>query len=227
AVAEAHLAADGIDVTVCEAGYGDIEFSRPVLNYVARTRTNLNSADPANKNLLSADRYLQQRSHVSLHCLPIVLQAQLVGVLYLESHAAVGAFTPQQAAVLDLLAAQAAISLENARLYADLRRSEAFLAEGQSISHTGSWSWDARTRKLIWSDEHYRIFGVDPGGAKAPTVARAFRRVHAEDRAGLRRAVQTSIRNRAAFACDYRLNRSDGVRHLHVVGHPFLDGSGE
>src|SRR5262249_26745381 len=143
AVAEAHLGADGIDVIVCDAGYRDIEFSRPVLNYVIRTRTKLNSADPANKNLLSADTYLQQRRHVALHCLPVVLQAKLVGVLYLESHAAVGAFTPQQAAVLDLLAAQAAISLENARLYADLQRSEAFLAEGQSISHTGSWSWDA------------------------------------------------------------------------------------
>src|SRR5262249_2012457 len=227
AVAEAHLGAEGIEVAVCEAGCGDIEFSRPVLNYVVRTRTRLNSAEPENKNLLSADSYLQQRRHLSLHCLPIVLQAKLVGVLYLESHAAVGAFTPQQAAVLDLLAAQAAISLENARLYADLQRSEAFLAEGQSISHTGSWSWDVHTGKLLWSDEHYRIFGVDPDSGKSPTVARAFRMVHPEDRAALRRAVQVSVRNRAPFTCDYRLDRSDGVRHLHVVGRPFLDSSGD
>src|SRR5262249_33541726 len=131
------------------------------------------------------------------------------------------------AAVLDLLAAQAAISLENARLYADLQRSEAFLAEGQSISHTGSWSWDAHARKLIWSDEHYRIFGLDPDSETAPTVSRAFRMVHPEARAALRRTVQTSIRNRAAFTCDYRLNRPDGVRYLQVVGRPFLDSSGE
>src|SRR5262249_23762689 len=104
---------------------------------------------------------------------------------------------------------------------------EAFLAEGQSISHTGSWSWDAHTRKLIWSAEHHRIFGAAPGNGKAPTVARAFRMVHREDRLALRRTVQTSIRKRAAFACDYRLYRSDGVRHLHVVGRPFLDASGE
>src|SRR5262249_29850507 len=116
AVAEAHLGAHGIDVTVCEAGCRDIEFSHPVLNYVVRTRARFNFTDAGNKSLLSADPYLQQRRDVSLHCLPIVLQAKLIGVLYLESHAAVGAFTPQQAAVLDLLAAQAAISLENARL---------------------------------------------------------------------------------------------------------------
>jgi predicted ATPase/signal transduction histidine kinase len=227
AVAEAHLGADGIDVTVCEAGCREIEFSQPVLNYVVRTRTSLNSAEPANKNLLLADPYLQPTRHVSVHCLPIVLQAKLVGVLYLESHVAVGAFTPQQAAVLDLLAAQAAISLENARLYADLQRSEAFLAEGQSISHTGSWSWDAHTGKLLWSNEHYRIFGMHPDSEKVPTVARAFRMVCPEDRAALRRAVQMSIRDRAAFTCEYRLNRSDGVRYLHVVGRPFFDSSGE
>src|SRR5262249_48270881 len=104
---------------------------------------------------------------------------------------------------------------------------EAFLAEGQSISHTGSWSWDAHTRKLIWSAEHHRIFGAAPGNGKAPTVARAFRMVHREDRHVLRRTVQTSIRNRTAFTFEYRLYRSDGVRHLHVVGRPFLDASGE
>jgi predicted ATPase/signal transduction histidine kinase len=227
AVAEAHLGAHGIDVTVYEAGCRELEFSQPVLNYVVRTRTSLNSAEPANKSLLSADPYLQQRRHISLHCLPIVTQAKLVGVLYLESHAAVGAFTPQRAEVLDLLAAQAAISLENARLYADLQRSEAFLAEGQSICHTGSWSWDARTGKLLWSDEHYRIFGVDPDSGKAPTVAGAFRMVHPEDRTALRSTVQTSIRSHDAFACEFRLIRSDGMRHLNVVGRPSMDNFGK
>jgi C4-dicarboxylate-specific signal transduction histidine kinase len=170
---------------------------------------------------------LQQRRHISLHCLPIVTQAKLVGVLYLENNVAVGAFTPARAAVLDLLAAQAAISLENARLYADLQRSEAFLAEGQSISHTGSWSWDAQTGRLLWSNEHYRIFGIDPGSEKAPTVARVSRMVHPEDRTALRRAVLSSIRNRRAFTSEYRLIRSDGVRHLQVLGRPSMDGFGK
>jgi predicted ATPase/signal transduction histidine kinase len=227
AIAEARLGANGIHVAVYEVAYRDLAFSQSVLNYVVRTRTTFNSAEPTNKSLLSADPYLQQRQHVSLHCLPIVTQAKLVGVLYLESSAAVGAFTPQRAEVLDLLAAQAAISLENARLYADLQRSEAFLAEGQSISHTGSWSWDARTGKLLWSDEHYRIFGVNPDSGKAPTVAGAFRMVHPEDRTALRSRVQSSIRSHNAFACEFRLIRSDGVRHLDIVGRPSMDSFGK
>jgi predicted ATPase/signal transduction histidine kinase len=225
AVAEAHLSTNGIDVTMSDADHRPIEFSQPVLNYVVRTRTSLNSADPVNKGLLATDPYLQQRRQVSLHCLPIVTQAKLVGVLYLENQVSVGTFTPQRAEVLDLLAAQAAISIENARLYADLQRSEAFLAEGQSISHTGSWSWDARSGKLLWSDEHYRIFGMEPCFGKAPSITRAFRMVHPEDRTALRGTVQSSIRNHDIFDCEFRLARLDGVRHLHVVGRPTLDGS--
>jgi predicted ATPase/signal transduction histidine kinase/GAF domain-containing protein len=225
AVAEAHLGANGVDVTVCEAGYCSLEFSHGVLNYVVRTRTILNSTDPRNTSLLSADPYLQKRGQLSLHCMPIVTQAKLIGALYFESKIAVGAFPPRRVAVLDILAAQAAISLENARLYAELQRSEAFLAEGQSISHTGSWSWDAQTGKLLWSDEHYRIFGMDPHNT-TPTVAGALRVIHPDDRKALRRVVVPSIRKRAAFNCEYRLARPDGARHLLVVGHPSLDSFG-
>src|SRR5262249_49063216 len=67
----------------------------------------------------------------------------------------------------------------------------------------------------------------DPDSGKAPTVARAFRMIYPEDRHVLRRTVQTSIRNRTAFTFEYRLNRSDGMRYLQVVGRPFLDSSGE
>lgn len=225
AVAEAHLGEKGIDVTVRETDCRNIEFSRSALNYVVRTGTSLSSADVTSERLLAADSYLQKRRHISLHCLPIITQAKLVGVLYLESQIAVGSFTSQRRAVLDLLAAQAAISLENARLYADLQRNEAFLAEGQAISHTGSWSLDANTGKLIWSLEHYRIFGMDPAAGKIPTVPLVFRMIHPEDRTPLRRAVQSSLRNGTTFACEYRLLRSDGVRYLHVLGRPAKDES--
>jgi predicted ATPase/signal transduction histidine kinase len=226
AVAEARLVAGDVDVIVSEAGHLNTEFSQAAFNYVIRTRTSLNSAQPANKDLLWADSYLEQRRNISIHCLPILTHAKLVGLLYLESPAAVGAFTPQRTAVLDLLAAQAAISLENTRLYAELQHSEALLAEGQSISHTGSWSWDAHTGELFWSDEHYRIFGMDPASGKAPSLLQVLRMVHPEDRAALRRSVRSSIRNRDALSCEYRLICSNEVRQLQIVGRPSIDSFG-
>ena len=62
-------------------------------------------------------------------------------------------------AVLSLLASQAAISLENAYLYADLKRAEEHLAEAQRLSHMGSWVWDLATNKILLSEEHGRMFG--------------------------------------------------------------------
>jgi GAF domain-containing protein len=63
------------------------------------------------------------------------------------------AFTSDRVTVLELLASQAAISLENAGLYSDLQRSEAFLAEGQNISHTGSFGWNVANGEIYWSEE--------------------------------------------------------------------------
>jgi hypothetical protein len=63
--------------------------------------------------------------------------------------------------VLELLASQAAISLENARLYTDLRRSEAYSAEAQRLSRTGSFGWRLSSGEIYWSDETYRLAGFD------------------------------------------------------------------
>jgi len=226
AVAEARLGSQGIEVAVWEAGRHDLEFSQPALNYVVHTRAAFDLSDPADSSLLSTHPFLHKDSQISLRCLPIVAQAKLVGVLYLENHVAIGAFTPHQAAVLDILAAQAAISFENARLYADLRRSEAFLSHGEMLNHSGSWSWDTQTGRILWSHEHYRIFGEDPEGVAEPTILRVIRMVHPEDRAELRRMVRSSIDKRTAFSCEYRVVRADGVRHLRAVGRPETDRFG-
>jgi hypothetical protein len=65
--------------------------------------------------------------------------------------------TSDWAAVKELLASQAAISLENASLYSDLQRSEAFLTEAQRLSHTGSFGWSVASGEIYWSAETYNI----------------------------------------------------------------------
>src|SRR6202012_4701301 len=127
-------------------------------------------------------------------------------------------FTPDRMAVLELLASQAAISLENAVLYGDLqqenanrrraekelRHSETFLAEGQRISHTGSWGWNISTGKLVWSEEHCRIFGWDPKMV-TPTFQLFLDRVHPEDRAMVQKIFDSAIRGRAGFSFEFRI----------------------
>src|SRR6202041_3119990 len=106
------------------------DLPKSVLHYVIRPRERVVLDDASARNLYSEDEYVLQRRPRSVLCLPIVKQTKLVGALYLENNLTPRAFTSDRVEVLELLAAQAAISLENAGLYSDLHRSEAFLAEG-------------------------------------------------------------------------------------------------
>jgi hypothetical protein len=90
-------------------------------------------------------------------------------------------------AVLELLASQAAMALDNASLYSDLRRSEDFLAQGQSISHTGSFGLSTSSGKIYWSDETYKIFEFDR--AVKPTLEWVLQRTHPEERDLLKQAL--------------------------------------
>ncbi len=81
--------------------------------------------DALAQNPFSADEYVYQKHARSVLCLPLLKQSKLIGVLYLENNLASHVFTPERISVLELLASQAAISLENARLYNDLREREA------------------------------------------------------------------------------------------------------
>src|SRR3982074_2115207 len=83
------------------------------------------------QNLFSADEYICQKHARSVLCLPLVKQAKLIGVLYLENNLVSHVFTPARISVLEMLASQAAISLENARLYNDLREREARILDAQ------------------------------------------------------------------------------------------------
>jgi predicted ATPase/signal transduction histidine kinase len=144
--AEARTGRGVIEVALRHAALTLADLAESVLQYVIRTRESVVLSDASVANLFSKDEYLGRRRTRSILCLPIVKQAKLVGALYLENNLTAGAFTSDRIAVLELLASQAAISLEHAQLYADLqqenierrraedelRRSEAALREAQS-----------------------------------------------------------------------------------------------
>ncbi len=96
------------------------ELPESLLQTVIRTKESVILDDASAQTPFSADAYIQHSRPRSVLCLPLVKQAELVGVLYLENNLAPGAFTPARISVLKLLSSQMAISLENARLYADL-----------------------------------------------------------------------------------------------------------
>jgi PAS domain S-box-containing protein len=107
-----------------------------------------------------------------------------------------------------------------------LRRSEAYLAEAQSLLHASSWAWDVRSRKWAYrSAEVYRLFGFD----RDDVPLQAFRdRILPEDRIRNVEAASRSIRDKTAFEVDFRIGLPDGsIRRVHSVGHPVVNGDGE
>jgi predicted ATPase/signal transduction histidine kinase/tRNA A-37 threonylcarbamoyl transferase component Bud32 len=98
-----------------------------ILSYVRRTHEHVLIGDAAAPHPFSGEPYLEHSGARSLLCLPLMRQESLSGVMYLENRFASGAFTPERIMLLGQLASQAAISIENARLYAELQRTEAAL----------------------------------------------------------------------------------------------------
>jgi PAS domain S-box-containing protein len=105
-----------------------------------------------------------------------------------------------------------------------LRRSEAYLAEGQRLSHTGSFGWHVPTGENYWSEGTYRIFGFDP--AIKPDVNLVFERVHPEDAEVVRQVIERASRDGKDFQHQYRLLMPDGsVKYIHVVAHAMVGGT--
>jgi PAS domain S-box-containing protein len=109
-----------------------------------------------------------------------------------------------------------------------LRRSEAYLAEAQRLSHTCSWAWDVRRREIVYrSAEVYHIFGFDPEeGAVSWQVFQD--RIFPEDRLRNVEASSRAIREKADFEVDFRIAVPDGsIKRVHSVGHPVVNSEGD
>ena len=116
--------------------------------------------------------------------------------------------------------------LQRKRAEDALRRSEAYLAEAQRLSHAGSWAFNA-TGAIYWSEENFRIWGFDPQ-PDPPRHETVLQRLHPEDRERVLASIQKAVRERSDYVVEFRIVRPDGtVRHIHGLGHPVFDANGE
>jgi PAS domain S-box-containing protein len=109
-----------------------------------------------------------------------------------------------------------------------LQRSEAYLAEAQRLTHTGSWAWRVAGRDALHlSEEWYRIYGFDPENGP-PAFEECLQRTHPEDRAKWQGALDRAIAEKSDYEVEFRILLPDGsVKHIHTVGHPVLNASGD
>ena len=109
----------------------------------------------------------------------------------------------------------------------ELRLNEAYLAEAQTLSHTGSWAFDTASDKLVYASEEFlRIFGFEPGDP-LPTREVAFRRIHPDDFERVNRNFEKAVCEKVDTSYEFRLVLPDAaVRNIHVIQHPVLNSVG-
>ena len=177
--AEASTAGDAVEVHRPKIRVAPSALPESILNYVVRTRDSVLLNDAIAQEPFSRDEYVRRNTSRSVLCLPLVKQTRLIGVLYLENRLVSHVFTPARIAILRLLASQAATSLENARLYSELRDAHAVHAQAERVSSTGSFCWRVDTDEITLSEELYRI--LDFAKDAPVTLERIANRVHPED----------------------------------------------
>jgi PAS domain S-box-containing protein len=129
--------------------------------------------------------------------------------------------------LIDLATHLTRVAIERDRAEEALRRSESFLADGQRISHTGTWGWNISTGKIVWSEEHFRIFGVEAEKTE-PSFQLFLDSVHPEDRSFIQQGLNEAIRERRGFDMEFRISLGDGtIKDVQGVGRPVLKESGE
>jgi PAS domain S-box-containing protein len=155
--AEAKAAGGQVEVAHGQKLITRITCLESVVRYVIRTRESVILDDASKPNIFSEDDYLRARPAKSILCMPLIKQGRLTALLYLENTQTSHAFSPDRIAILEMLAAQATISLENTRLYSDLQERETKVRRLVESNIIGIFIWDFDGRILEANDAFLRM----------------------------------------------------------------------
>ena len=160
-VAQAATSGDATEMRLRDMPVSAVPMPEKILNHALRTREIVILDDAASEPTFADDAYVQQRRARSVLCMPLTNQKKLIGALYLENNILPGVFNPARVAVLKLLVSQAAISLENARLYQDLAERESKIRRLVDANIIGIIVWNADGVVLEANDAFLRMVGYE------------------------------------------------------------------
>jgi PAS domain S-box-containing protein len=222
--AEATTSGDTVIVGSREVSVTAAALAESIVHYVVRTQESVILDDASPQNPFSADEYIREHHARSILCLPLLKQAKLIGVLYLENNLTSHVFTPNRIALLKVLASQAAISLENTRLYGELTEREARIRRLVEANIIGIVIWNFEGQIIEANEAFLRIVGYGREDLVSGRVS--WREItpakwRAADEQALAELAATGICE--PFEKEYF--RKDGSRVPVMVGAAFLEGS--
>jgi signal transduction histidine kinase len=222
--AEATTGSGRIEVAVRQAVVTSSDLPQAALHYVIRTQKRVPLDDASADKLFSKDEYVRRKRCWSVLCQPIVKQAKLIGALYLENNLTPGAFTPDRVTVLQLLASQAAISLENAYLYANLELQAGLLQRLPVSAWTLKPDGTPDFVNQVWLEYSGQTLDFVRSHPEAWMTA-----LHPEDREAASAALWEGVRSGQRFTIESRsLRAKDASCRWHLQQAVVLrDGEGK
>jgi PAS domain S-box-containing protein len=222
--AEATTSGNDVIVHLRDEPVAPAALPESVLHYVLRTREGVILDDAATQSPFATDPYIHQRQARSILALPLLTQAKLIGVLYLENNLAPRVFAPGRIVVLKLLASQAATALENTRLYRDLAEREAKIRRLVDANIIGIFIWELEGRIIEANDAFLHLVGYDREDLVSGRV-RWTDLTPAEWRERDERAVAELKATATVQPYEKEFFRKDGSRVPVLIGAAIYEGS--
>jgi PAS domain S-box-containing protein len=201
-----------------------------IIQYAIRTHEAVILNDATREGNFINDPYIQNHQTQSLLCLPLLNQSKLVGVLYLENQLAAGVFTPERSQVLHLLSTQAAIAIENAKLYSKLRASESRMAQFLEAIPVGIGVLDAAGRPYYANQQAIQLLGK---GVDASVTPDQLAEVYQVYLAGTDRKYPTeqlpiirALSGERTTVDDVEIHQNSAIVPVEVWGTPIFDEQG-
>jgi len=220
---ELELQASAGMYTHLDGPHSRIPVGQHKIGLIAQERKPHLTNDTQHDPLVSDKDWARQEKITSFAGYPLVLEDRLVGVMAMFSQKP---FTESTLEALSFAAGIIAQGIERRRAEEALRRSEAFLAEGQRLGQIGSYSWRVATDKIEWSNELYRIYEFEIGVPVTPELIRT--RVHPQDLSLYEKMIEKARTGGNDFEWQFRLLMPDrSIKYMHAVAQAARDQDGQ
>jgi len=199
---------------------------RNIITYTINTGEKIELQNPFENGKFQFDEYIQEHRPASCLCLPSSLEGSTRGVLYLENKEVHTPLADETIKTLELLLSQTVILYQNTALYETLKISEDNLNKAQEISHVGSWQFNSKTQKIIWSAETYRIYELEPFSLDIDGEW-FFSHLHPDDLEYVMQAAEKALEGTREYNIIHRIVIPNGKEKIiHQRAERFIDEEG-
>ncbi|MCT7953117.1 AAA family ATPase [Ancylothrix sp. C2] len=205
--------------------------SEGIVNYVARTQESVVLNDATREGQFTSDRYVKQYQPKSVLCVPLINQGKLVSIVYLENDLTTGAFTPERLELLKLLSSQAAISIENAKLYAEVRENESRLTQFLEAMPVGVFILDSSGKPFYSNRIAQQLVGKgivpDAGLEELAETYQVYLAGTSQEYPSAQMPVVRALKGESTTVDDIEIQQPDKTVPIEAWGKPIYDERGQ